>query len=75
MTGSDVVILQAGTTTVLVSVDQNVGSTYQYSYSTQQSVDIGILKPGHVPLYVRAYALAAANASIPISQTLDRNYS
>lgn len=75
VTGSDVVILQAGTATILVAVDQNVGTTYPYAYSTQQSVDIGILKPGHVPLYVRGYPLGAANASIPISQTVDRNYS
>lgn len=74
VTGSDIVILQAGTSTILVSVDQNVGSTYQYSYSTQQSVDIGVIKPRLVPLYIRGYALAASNASIPVAQATDRNY-
>ena len=72
--GSDVVVLQAGTNTILDSVDSNGTSSWSYSYTTQEVVDIGILKAGYVPLYVRNYTLGATNASLPIAQTIDRNY-
>lgn len=72
--GSDVVVLQAGTNTVLDSVDSNGTTSWSYSYTAQQNVDIGILKAGYVPLYIRNYSLGATNASLPVSQTFDRNY-
>lgn len=72
--GQDVVILQAGTSSILASVDANVGTTWVYDYTTQQNVDIGIIKPGYVPLYIRNYSLGATNASLPVAQTIDRNY-
>lgn len=74
VTGSDVVILQAGTTTILTSTDANVGTTYAYTYETLQSVDIGIFKAGYQVKYIRAYSLTAADASLPIEQALDANY-
>jgi hypothetical protein len=73
--GSDIVILQAGTSTILTAVDANAGTTYNYVYETIQNVDIGIIKPGCVPLYIRNYPLTASNASLPVAQTADRNYS
>jgi hypothetical protein len=73
-TGSDVVILQAGTTSILESADSVAGSSYGYTYSTLQDVDIGIIKQGFVPLYVRGYTLTSSNAVLPIAQTADRNY-
>lgn len=72
--GSDIVVLQAGTTTIIQQVDSNAGSTYEYNYTTQQSVDIGVIKPGYVPLYVRGYSLGASNSTLPVSQIADRNY-
>lgn len=74
VSGSDVVVLQAGTSTVLDSVDAVAGTTWGYTYETLQNVDIGIIKPGLVPLYIRNYALGSADATLPISQTFDRNY-
>ena len=74
ITGSDIVILAAGTTTILINVDSNVGTTYNYSYSTQQSVDIGIIMQGYRVKYIRGYALAATNTSLPVSQDIDLNY-
>lgn len=71
---SDVVILQAGTSNILTSVDSYVGTTWAYVYETVQNVDIGIIKPGYVPLYIRNYALGTSNASLPVAQTIDRNY-
>jgi hypothetical protein len=72
--GSDVVVLQAGTNTVLEQVDSLVGTSYNYVYATPINVDIGVLKQGHVPLYIRNYPLSTTNASLPVAQTADRNY-
>jgi hypothetical protein len=74
VSGSDVVILQAGTETVLNQIDQNVGSTWIHTYETPTSVDIFVSKAGYVPFYIRNYALQSSNASLPIAQTIDRNY-
>jgi hypothetical protein len=57
--GSDIVVLQAGTSTIIDSADSISGNSWQYSYTTQQNVDIGILKAGHKPYYIRNYALGA----------------
>ncbi len=71
---SDIVILAAGTETVLTSVDANVGTTYNYVYETPVPVDIGVFKAGFIPLYVRGLVLTSSNASLPLSQTIDRAY-
>jgi hypothetical protein len=75
-TGSDIVILTAGTETELVNVDQNSGTTYAYGYTYTPStyIDVGVFKAGYVPFYVRSYLLASTNASLPIAQVADRNY-
>ncbi len=74
VSGSDVVVLVAGTTTVLASVDANPGSTWDYTYSTIQNVDIGIIKPGYKIKYTRNYPLTASNVSLPIEQPIDLSY-
>lgn len=73
-TGSDIVVLQAGTSNVLSSVDSNATSSWSYDYTTIENVDIGIIKPGYIPLYIRNYSLGASNASLPVAQQFDRNY-
>jgi hypothetical protein len=70
--GSDVVIYQAGTTTVRDSVDSV--SAYSYVYEIQESVDIGVFKSGYTPYYIRGYALDDEDASLPIAQVVDRFY-
>lgn len=72
--GSDIVILDAGTSTIRQQVDAHGTASYPYAFSTGGSVDIGVLKAGYVPLYVRGFTLPASDASLPISQTADRNY-
>jgi hypothetical protein len=72
--GSDIVVLNAGTTTERINVDANPGSTYSYVYSTTGNVDIGIFKAGYVPFYIRNYPLASTAASLPVAQVVDRNY-
>jgi hypothetical protein len=72
--GSDVVILQAGTDTVLGQVDQNSVSTWDYIYETPTNVDIFVSKAGFVPFYIRNFTLQSSNATLPIAQIIDRNY-
>lgn len=74
VTGSDITVLQAGTETVLINKEDNVGTTYVYEYTVQQNVDIAIYKPGYMPAFIRNYTLGSANASLPVSQTPDLSY-
>jgi hypothetical protein len=73
-TGSDIVVLSAGTSTILAQVDANATDSYGYVYSGAQSVDIGFIKSGYVPLYIRNLSLGTVDSSIPVSMVADRNY-
>ena len=74
--GSDIVILDAGTSTERINVDANAGTTYQYSYTVSgELIDIGIFKTGYVPFFIRNYSLGATDSSLPIAQITDRNFS
>ena len=70
--GTDMIVLTAGTTTVLYSVDS--GSSFNYIYSGAQTVDIGFIKIGYIPYYIRNLSLTTADTSLPISMTVDRNF-
>ena len=72
--GTDVVILEAGTDTVLDSVDQTVGTTFGYTYDTLDPFDIGIIKPGYVTQYIYGFTPSSSDSSLPITQVIDRNY-
>ena len=74
VTGSDVVILQAGTETVLDQVDQNITSSWEFKYKNLTNVDIAVFKAGYIPLFIRNYPLQSNDTSLPISQITDRNY-
>ena len=76
ITGSDIVILTAGTTTERVNVDANAGTTYafSYTYTASDSVDVAVYKQGYVPFVVRSYLLPNADGSLPIAQVVDRNF-
>lgn len=73
-TGTDVVVLTAGTNTILASVDAGAGTSYTFTYSGAQTIDVGFIKPGYIPQYIRNLALTATDSSIPVSMTADRNY-
>lgn len=73
-TGTDIVILTAGTTTILDQVDQNSGTSYAWGYSGTPTVDVGFIKTGYTVLYIRNLALGSTNASIPVAMTADRNF-
>jgi hypothetical protein len=78
VSGSDVVILGAGTETELVSNDGATNPVtsfqYTYSYAANTFIDVAVYKAGYVPYIVRNYLLANSNASLPIAQVVDRNY-
>jgi hypothetical protein len=71
--GSDVVVLTAGTETVLASRDGG-GSTYAFAYEGTPTVDIAVYKEGYIPLFVRALALTSSDSTLPVSQVVDRAY-
>lgn len=75
VSGSDIVVLDAGTETERVNVNSNSGTTYPFIYSTTGNVDIGVFKTGYVPFYIRNYPLTTQVASLPVAQIVDRNYS
>ena len=70
--GTDMVVLTAGTTTVLYSID--AASTFSYTYSGAQTVDIGFIQTGYVPFYIRNLSLSTTDSSIPVAMTADRNF-
>jgi hypothetical protein len=74
ISGSDIVVLTAGTTTQLTNVDSNPGTSYNYIYATTSTVDIGVFKSGYVPFYIRNYILSSSNTTLPVAQVVDRNY-
>lgn len=76
-TGSDVVLYSAGTTTVLESGQDIIGTSYQYIYSggsIGSHIDIGIFKAGYTPFYIRDFTLGSTNTTVPVSQKVDRFY-
>lgn len=73
-TGCDIVILTAGTSTILAQVDAHGSTSYGWGYQGTPTVDVGFLKPGYVPYYIRNLALSTSDSSIPVSLTADRNY-
>lgn len=73
-TGTDIVILTAGTTTILAQADANPTTSYAFTYSGAQNIDIGFIKGGYVPRYIRNLPLGTTDSSIPVTLTADRNY-
>lgn len=73
-TGSDIVILDAGLTVIRLQVDSHASDTFIYNFTAPGNIDIGVIKEGYVPFYIRGFTLPLANTSIPISQTFDRNF-
>jgi hypothetical protein len=72
--GTDIVILTAGTSTILQQVDSHGSTSYAWGYSGTPTVDVGFIKPGYVPQYIRNLALSSSDSSIPVSLSVDRNY-
>lgn len=73
-TGTDMVVLEAGTTNILYQIDAYAGTSISYVYSGADTVDVGFLKPGYVPYYIRNLAITTADSTLPVTLTPDRNY-
>lgn len=78
VSGSDVVILAAGTSTVLASNDGATNPVtsfdYSYTYAPSTFVDIAVYLAGYVPYIVRNFLLPANGGSVQVAQVIDRNY-
>lgn len=78
VSGSDVVILAAGTSTVLASNDGATNPVtsfdYSYTYAAGTFVDIAVYLAGYVPYIVRNFLLPANGGSVQVAQVIDRNY-
>ena len=74
VSGSDIVILEAGTSNELVNADSVVSTQYGFIYETPSTVDVCVYKRGYLPFAIRNYALGTSNASLIITQIADRNY-
>ena len=76
VTCSEVRIYSAGTTTELGG-EENSDTTfvYTYLYSPSTLVDIVVHKADYEYYRLEDYELGAANASLPIAQQFDRQYS
>jgi hypothetical protein len=72
--GFDAVVLTAGTTTILAQVDNLAATSYVYTYSGAQTVDIGFIKPGYKIKYIRNLSLTTTDSSIPVALESDRSY-
>ena len=73
-TGSDVVVLTAGTSTILEQADSISGTQYVFQYTGTPLVDIGVIKPGYKPKYLRNLQLGTTDTAIPVSLDVDRSY-
>lgn len=73
--GTDVVVLTSGTSEILAQVDSHPLSTYSFVYEGTPTVDVGFIKPGYVPQYIRGLVLTNIDSSIPVALVADRNYS
>ena len=73
---SEVRIYTAGTTTELDGVE-NSGTTfaYTYTYVAATTVDIVVHKADYKYLRIEDFLLGSGDASLPIQQIFDRNYS
>jgi hypothetical protein len=74
VTGSDVVIYDAGTETVLAQSEDIAGTSYAYVYSGADTVDIGVFKAGYVPYFIRDLSITTTDSSVPVAQVADRAY-
>jgi len=75
-TGSDIVILDHGTTTEYQNIDAYSGTTWAWNYDPDvvTMVDVCIYKVGFKPFTVRNLTLTSTGATIPIQQQIDLNY-
>lgn len=73
-TGCDIVVLTAGTSSILAQTDSNPSTSYSFVYEGTPTIDIGFIKPGYAVQYIRNLSLGSTDSSIPVALTPDRNF-
>lgn len=76
VSGTEIRIYDAGTTTENgTGVESSTTTyTYSYSYTGDKLVDITIFNVKYIPIRYTSFTLGATNNTIPIQQQFDRNY-
>jgi len=74
VSGSDIVILKAGTSIELANVDAVGSTTYDYTYETPEEIDVCVYKREYIPFSIRNYSLGSTDAGLLVVQVADRNY-
>lgn len=74
VSGTDIIIYEAGTFNILKQVDNNSGTTYSYEYYAADTVDIAFYKAGYKVKSVKNYSIGTADSALLISQTADASY-
>jgi len=77
LTGSDIVVLQAGTSTEYTSADSYGSSTFAwpYDYAAGMFCDVCVYKAGYLPFTIRNVSMSQTGVAIPVQQVIDRAYS
>lgn len=76
VSGSDIVILDAGTTSEIANVNANPTTTYTTTIDplAHSNIDVCVYKAGYVPFVLRSLSFTSSGLSLPITQISDRNY-
>ena len=80
--GSDVIIYDSSVAStgtgsnVIQTYDNTTGTSvgYVYTFAAGTFVDVGVFKPGKVPVLIKNFELSDVNSTFPVTQTTDRNY-
>ena len=72
--GADVIVMEAGTDTVLASIDANSSNDFVFTYTGSQTVDVGVIKQGFIVKYTYGYNLTGDNQTLPVALLIDRAY-
>jgi len=73
--GTEVRVYADGTTTELAGIEDVVGNQFVFSQPATDVVDIRIFKTDYEPADIMQFTMPASDASIPVQQRLDRNFS
>lgn len=76
VSGSDIVFLSSGTSTVIESTDQTAGTSYstEIDPTVYPLIDICVYQPGYYPYIQRNLPLTADGISLPMNQQADTSY-
>lgn len=76
VSGSDIVVLEAGTETVIASTNETAATEYSLDIdpNVYAYIDVCVYKQGYIPYQLRNLALTAAGLSLPMNQSPDPSY-